>query len=748
MSKTITHYINTQKSRIRVFAVFVFTVLFISACGKVDSSGSSATPTPTPDPTRTIAFTSASASTISIAAAGSDTQAVLTFTVSANGSSVSGAEVDFSINDSDGTGATITSATSSISAADGTVTVTIQSANTAGNITVTATIAGSTTAATSSQLSIIGLSADKIEYISASTLTLDLLGSGGTDQATLTFWVTNIGNVGIRDVNVAFTIRDLQGTGATLVNTSGTSAINGLVTVTVNSGSSEGDIAVTATIVGTSLSSTSKDITVTDLATDQITFVSTTTDTLAFRDSGGIDQARLVFNISDETGQPLSGVSVAFSVNDPGGTGISLANPSAVSDTTGNVSAVVQSGTIPSVFSVVATVNASTTISSPPLIVTAGLPVEHRFSLSANPLNTANAHDVDGITATITVIASDILGNPIPDGTEIRFISEESGTITPSCKTADNGTCTVTWTSASPRPSNGRFTVLAFVNGIERFTDNNGNGVYDFSIDSFNVADDVGEPFSDNNENDSYDLGEFFFPVNGDGIRNSGDGIWTTGNVVVFKNIVLTLSNDSPIIYSTDFTEGSSIDVTQGTQTLNITLSDSNNNPLPIGTNITYSANNGTIIGTSAYTVLNTGARQFVPVTIAADSTPGSTNLDLFLLTVTTPDGTVKTFTWRIYDGVRINSSTPAVTTGTLDVSTSNDSILVTLSPLPIGTTMTYTTDNGNFTGTSSYTVSSNGTNYIPVELTSDGVSSTGKVTLTVTTPPGSVTTFQWNIDD
>ncbi|MGH1484907.1 MAG: hypothetical protein ACRBCI_01730 [Cellvibrionaceae bacterium] len=663
MSKTIMNYINIQKSHIRVFTLFLLTALFITGCGSVGSGSSDEeTDTPTADPTRTIAFTSASVSTLSIVGAGGDTETTLTFTVTDTDAAapVSGVEVTFSVNDPGSTGASI-SATSPISAADGTVTATIQSSSTAGTVSVIATITDTTTSVTSAQIPIIGLTPDQIGFVSTSTFTLNYLGSGGTDQTTLTFNVTNTNNAPVSGADVTFSLNDPQNTSAALVSTTATSDGNGAVSVVVNSGNSDGEFTVTATITGSTISETSPDITVTDLATDQITFVSTSTDTLAYQDSGGIDQAVLIFNVSNQAGDPLQGVNVTFEINDLGGTSISLTDTVATSDVNGDVSTTVQSGTIPGVFSVTAFVNSTTTITSAPLIVSAGLPVQNRFSLSATVLNPANAHDTDGITSTINVIASDILGNPVPDGTQIRFVSPESGTIEPSCSTADNGRCSVTWTSAAPRPANGRFTILGYVNGVERFTDNNGNGVFDGS-DTFNVSDDTGEPYADGIENNAYDLGEFFLDNNTDLIRSSGDGSWTTGGIVVFNNIDLVMPTDSIRLISSSFAENSTIDVSGGTQTLTVSFTDSyvppdaENpsgfiNPLPLGTTIVFSTNNGAIVGPSSFTQLNTA---FGPsnysIILDTDGSAGTTGSRLLTVEVTTPDGTIDTFVWQVDD--------------------------------------------------------------------------------------------------
>lgn len=676
--------INTSNSELDLFKPKFFTALFfaflfslLSGCGGSsprealgnDTNSNSGTTTTT---TFGIAFTSATDNTLSIQGAGGTTSTTLTYTVTdSNGAAAAGVEVSFSITDPSSTNAAI-SASSPISDINGEVTVTIQSSTNAGAINVLGTIVGTADSATSAQITIVGQTADQIAFLTTSSPTLDFLGGSGTTQATITFLVSNTNNAPVSGAGVTFTLNDPQSTSASLVSATGTSAADGTVSVTVNSGTSTGEFTITATIDGSTISDTSPAVRVTDLATDKITFVSTTTDTLAFQGSGGTEQATLVFNVSNQNDVPLQGITVQFSVNDPGGTSISLATTVATSGADGNVTTVVQSGSIPGVFSVVATVNASTFTTSEQIQVSAGLPVQGRLSLSASPLNPANAWDTDGVTVTIQAIVTDALGNPVPDGTEVRFISPESGSIGSSCATANEGTCSVTWRSSSPRPDSGRLSILAYTNGIERFVDVNGNGVYDDGTDTFTLAtDDIGEPFNDSLEDDAYNLGEFFLDTNNDLTRNAGDGTWTSSGIVVFQDITIVMADDlirayteAPLAPSPAI--GSTIDVTGGPQTVFIALTDSYNpilspdadnpnnliNPLPLGSTIEFSTSNGTIIGESSFVQANTSVGPTTAsILIGSDGTAGFDSSNLLRLQVTTPDGTISVpATWNVID--------------------------------------------------------------------------------------------------
>jgi hypothetical protein len=163
---------------------------------------------------------------------------------------------------------------------------------------------------------------------------------------------------------------------------------------------------------------------------------------------------------------------------------------------------------VPTPVWVVATVTSNPAIysQSNTLTITTGLPTQDFFSLSVQTYNIEGL-DYDGITSTLTIIASDRLGNPVPDGTVINFITEggdiSNGTSSASCITT-NGKCSVTFTSAELRPANGRVTILAYAVGEKSFVDANGNNRYD-----------VGETF--------YDLGDLYLDANENGVWDPGE---------------------------------------------------------------------------------------------------------------------------------------------------------------------------------------------------------------------------------
>lgn len=121
-------------------------------------------------------------------------------------------------------------------------------------------------------------------------------------------------------------------------------------------------------------------------------------------------------------------------------------------------------------------------------------------SLSKNTL----AKDVDGDTAEVTVRLVDRVGNAVPDGTVVSFVSE-GGKIGSNCATVD-GVCTTTFTTQKPL-GDGRITVLAYVEGDKAYKDKNGNNRFDAGVDT--IPNNLGDFFRDDNENNSYDIGEY-----------------------------------------------------------------------------------------------------------------------------------------------------------------------------------------------------------------------------------------------
>jgi hypothetical protein len=437
-----------------------------------------------------------------------------------------------------------------------------------------------------------------------------------------------------------------------------------------------------------------------------ILFTSVDQSTIALAGTGistGIPEvSNVLFTVEDSLGNVITDEGITFSISTQAqSAGVRLQTTSATTNSNGEVTATVQSGSVSTSFRVTATVTDNTSLStqSTPIVVATGLPDQDSFSLAATELN-PRAWDVNGKEVTITAQVADRFNNPIQDGTSILFTTE-LGQIQSSCSTT-NGSCSVEWTSSNPRGTTdnaGRTTILATVDGEESFQDNNSNGFFDDgdflfkdedNSGTFSLVDtdyDLPEAFRDDNENGTHDTGELFVesdsPADGysiaDGLYN-GPGCQHTSlcstktSAKVRNSIVLIMAENTPSIISAGTTGpnyndlcnsavscsnmgNSEFDVSGGSQTFVFQIVGAQNlQVLPAGTTIKFEATNLSIVGVSEHTVLSTNTNAIsqpsaarYAVTLASDDTPGADGL--LQITVTTPDsGPVTTFQYAAQD--------------------------------------------------------------------------------------------------
>ncbi|MCX7176530.1 MAG: hypothetical protein NT159_21935 [Proteobacteria bacterium] len=330
-----------------------------------------------------------------------------------------------------------------------------------------------------------------------------------------------------------------------------------------------------------------------------------------------------------------------------------------LTDANGEASVSVQSGTTPTAVWVKASLKDTPSISSQSnqLRISTGRPAQDRFTIGASVWN-IDGLSVNGVTSSVTVIASDRLGNPVPDGTAINFISG-GAQIEPSCSTT-NGTCKVTFTSANPRPANGKVTVVAYSLGEESFVDENGNNKYDAG-EKFN---DLGDLFVDNNGDNVWDPGEQVISFN---VSNSSpcvsgiagspaapskggtcDGVW--GSAHVRQSLQIVLSGSTPAAPSSTAVamKGSC------SNSLSIILKDTLGNAMPAGTKLSIDSNSvydisspnkvNATISVTPDTVPNSlaGTPHTIAVLVPACNTPVSGTFNLIM---TTPAATSNTKT-------------------------------------------------------------------------------------------------------
>jgi hypothetical protein len=376
-------------------------------------------------------------------------------------------------------------------------------------------------------------------------------------------------------IPVNFTSTCSGATITTPINTIGGKAIS-----TYKDNGCSGTVTIYGAVTGTGAISTN--LTVAPIVANNIKFISADPSIIgtSAASASSLSHSSVVkFQVVDNKGIGVDGIPVDFTlVPDNTSLGITLSNDSDTSSGGGYVTTSVNSGTVPTPVWVVAKLHSNSAIlsQSNTLSITTGLPTQDHFSLSISTYNIEGLHD-DGTTSTLTIIASDRLSNPIPEGTVINFVAEKGIQIPATCSIA-SGTCTVTFKSSGARPTDGRVSILAYALGEESFVDANGNNIYDHG-ETFT---DLGDPFVDNNENGSYDSGEQYFHYGLGTAYTTGDGVW--GQNYVRRNTVIVLSGRVATITPTTLPMGSTC-----LNYLPFKMYDENTNPMPAGTTVTVS---------------------------------------------------------------------------------------------------------------------------------------------------------------
>ncbi|KAF0160260.1 MAG: Ig domain protein group 1 domain protein [Syntrophaceae bacterium] len=475
--------------------------------------------------------------------------------------------------------------------------------------------------------------------IQSLTLGSPSISSYGTTSVSALVWLN--GAPATVPISVAFT--SSCGNKATLDTPVTTNTATGIATSTYKDNNcASGSDMITASVTGNTKSVT---ITVVPPAASNIKFVSATPEIIGTKGTGAstLSQSSVVkFKVMDSNNNANPNVTVNFSlvpVSAPGG--ITLSSTSATSDANGEVTTAVTSGTVPTPVWVVAKVSDTILTQSNKLTITTGLPAQEFLSLSASIYNIEGL-TFDGTKSTLTIIASDRMGNPVPDGTAINFITA-GAQITPSCTTT-NGTCSVTFTSAQYKPPNGRVKILAYTLGEKSFIDADGTNSYTTGETFY----DLGDPYVDANENGQWDTGENFIPssiagslacltqpagtplpvsyVDAPSRQNTCNALW--GSNYVRRSTVMLLSG------STAYTS-SPTTVSMGAlcaKTFSFWLRDINNHPMPAGSKVTLENEAIYYTSSSGATWTTTNTISGTPVSNSSDT--GGTQVSL------TVDGT------------------------------------------------------------------------------------------------------------
>ena len=472
-----------------------------------------------------------------------------------------------------------------------------------------------------------------IAVLGTSTLTVDLVDLTGTP-------ITTTESVGFTSPCVV--------SGDATLSASPITTATGQAVVTYTDVSCTGTDTITATLIGTTNTALGTiTISATPPTPGSINQSDITNSTIALAGTGsasGLPETTiLTFTIKDSSDNPVEGEAVSFSLNTTVG-GITLSTFAAISDANGNVTTIVQSGTVATTVRVTATVdsNTSLTTASSAIAIATGPPDQNSLSVSAETLN-PRAWNLDGKEVTITALLGDRYNNPITDGTAISFTTE-FGTVSPSCITTD-GSCTVTWRSQNPRTNTlggvpGVTTIMATVEGEESFSDVDGDGVFSDG-DSFT---DLPEAFRDDNNTAGYDAGEFFVDFDVDGVHDAASGLYngkgcthttdcdSVDAITVRDSIELVLAEDVPVISKVEFGT-TTVSYPTGTPTfstltdnsISVTIGGADNGQiLPVGSTITFGVDSSTIIsgGSQIVTNLNAGAGRYTVFLKSDESDP------------------------------------------------------------------------------------------------------------------------------
>ncbi len=375
------------------------------------------------------------------------------------------------------------------------------------------------------------------------------------------------------------------------------------------------NVSISASSVGATPSS--GQISILPTVASNIQFVSTAPAVIYLRDSGAATQAVVTFKVVDSNGIPQPNQVLTMSLVNSG-PGVSLDTLGAnnqvtkTSDSAGNVSVAVFSGTVPTPVQIRAMLVANTLISTTSgiLTVASGRPVQKAASIASAKFSLEGLN-FDGDTTPITLSLADRQGNPVPDGTVVNFVTQSGVMIPPTCTiTGGTSQCVSSIRTQGTRPANGRVSVLAYVQGEEDFDDTNRNNVYD-----------PGEPFTDLGNAYRSDINNFSIPsanavvgnfsfrqgldfsvpragavvcAGGEnGVANTCDGVWGA-NEVRKQHLVIFASSQA--FFSTPIL-GTTVSATvtiAGVQTevfyrnsVDIIVRDANGNSMPTGSSVT-----------------------------------------------------------------------------------------------------------------------------------------------------------------
>lgn len=556
-------------------------------------------------------------------------------------------------------------------------------------------------------------------------------------------------------------------------------AINGIATAIYRADGCQGKDSILAQAsAGTSSLSATLSIDIDQAPASYIKFISAEVDgdpdarIITYPGTGRTEQADIVFQLFDSNNNPFANQTIKFSTTAEGA-GAVVTPTQANTDSNGQVFVTIKAGRTPTPIRVLAeaidsngnSYNPKIQATSDQLAVSTGLPDQYSFTAVPERQN-IEAWRFAGEEVQITSFLSDHFNNPVPNGTVVNFIATH-GQIESICQ-SENGRCAVTYTSTMRQPGEhhngtddrvdaiavdlsngmcdvgndndpsndttaaggvpcygvanvanntlgplqlygykkGRVGILAYAIGEETFVDANANGLFDAG----EYYHDMSEAFLDWNEDGLYcgrkedgsaaegaeptvnpitpaadtvldgscwpggDNDEFIdFGGNSvddldlsnntfdkpDGKYNgilcqSDDGSCNQNFVHVRQQFTLILSGDEPqfrvIRNGVDL---NTIDLTiEPSYTFVVYVTDENGNPMPAGTSVSITTDNGIVVGTSSRSFISTSTA--IPIgfefTIGTEASPNNKSTGLATITVTTPKGVSDSYSITVID--------------------------------------------------------------------------------------------------
>jgi hypothetical protein len=290
-----------------------------------------------------------------------------------------------------------------------------------------------------------------------------------------------------------------------------------------------------------------------------------------------------------QNGEPRPGIRVDFEKVQPAIGDVRVNPLFGVTNEEGIVSTLVQAGDTPGQVRVLATATLPAdgeerpeTIDeqSPSISISSGLPSFTNFAFGCvHAVLTGFTHRVydpdttppdgdrwfvgihDGTECPFAL--ADRLGNRIPAGTPVRFMTE-AGSVNDVVRVDPNGRGTTALLVTAPHPKDvepfdwelgyglvnskgpirhnprdGLVRIVASTRGEEGFRDVDGDHQYTDGLDVFGPGDDLGEPFVDVDDNNTWDEGEEFDDVDSDGQYTPANSGWDANTVIWRSTLVL-----------------------------------------------------------------------------------------------------------------------------------------------------------------------------------------------------------------